>query len=62
LSGYRWLLHICADALGTRFESLVPLLGQIDAQRILNDWKLNNALKLVRFFEVGERVERVGIE
>lgn len=48
LAGYRWLMHISADALGTRFEPLVPLLGQVDAQRILNDWRLNNALKLVR--------------
>ena len=47
LGGYRWLTCVSADALGVRYESLRPLPGTPGAERLLDDWKLNNALKLV---------------
>jgi hypothetical protein len=47
LGGYRWLTCVSADALGVRFESLRPLPGHPEAERLLGDWKVHNALKLV---------------
>jgi len=47
LGGYRWLTCVSADALGVRFESLRPLPGYPEAERLLGDWKVHNALKLV---------------
>jgi hypothetical protein len=47
VSGYRWLPSISADALGVTCEDLHPLIGQLHVQRLLNDWRLTNALKLV---------------
>ena len=47
LGGYRWLTAVSADVLGVRFESLRPLAGQLDTERLLADWRLSNALKLV---------------
>lgn len=47
VSGYRWLTNLSADSLGMQFEALTPLLGQLNAPRIIGDWKISNALKLV---------------
>ena len=47
LGGYRWLTCVSADALGARFESLRPLPGHLEAERLYGDWKAYNALKLV---------------
>lgn len=37
LAGYRWLMAISADALGTRFESLRPLIGQVGVNALHED-------------------------
>jgi len=47
LAGYRWIPGQSADVLGVRFHNLVPLLRQVDVSRVLNDWRINNALKMV---------------
>jgi hypothetical protein len=44
---YRWLSCVSADALGLQFQSLWPLPGLPHAERLLEDWKIRNAFKLV---------------
>jgi hypothetical protein len=48
IAGFKWLRGVQADALGITFEDITSITGVINVQQVYkNDWKIQNALKLV---------------